>query len=110
MIRRSGLKPFCLCGCGRRVKGWENKYFTVACVPLARRSAGGTKARRAYAYRRRAILFGTVFDRLTQEGRRFTKEALLDAFAAIYDLGYKRGYHACDDKMLGRPWGKRPAA
>ncbi len=100
--RRTGPKPLCQCGCGERVKGWHQTYATPQCVPFAIRSAAAKKARRLFAYRRRAIFFREQIERLFSGGPQITREDIATVFDAVYDRGWTNGYHACDFKHAQR--------
>jgi len=91
--RRRTPKPFCLCGCNRRVKSWRKncRYYERACIPPEKRSAWGGMNTRKSAYRVRAIKFQKE---LQQLGDRITREDLLACFQRIYECGYKSGHDA----------------
>lgn len=87
--KRGSLKPLCQ-GCGVvRVKSFQNKYCSVACVPLSVRSEGGRRGRRVYAYRRRALAYRGDLERL---GRTPTREDIIAMLHKVYKRGYNTGY------------------
>lgn len=93
-------RPWCLCGCPRRVRRHHNKYATQACVPTVLRSEGAKNGRRAFRLKRRAVLFRDIVERATRAagGHRLSVTDLFDCIAEGYDRGYGNGYHAADWK------------
>lgn len=81
--------PLCACGCGARVKRSKCRYASVECIPREIRQAAGSKGRRTYAYRRRAMAYRQDLERL---GRHPTREDLLTVFHRIYRRGYNSGF------------------
>jgi len=89
--RRRMSKPFCLCGCRRRVKCWHNRYFSTSCITSEQRAEFCRMGRRTFAYRKRAEKFHSELARL---GRTFNREDLLVCFQRLYRSGYESGYNA----------------
>lgn len=101
--RRTGPKPLCRCGCGQRVKGYENTWATPQCVPKSLRSAGAKKGRRTFAYRRRALLFRAELEVLLARPT-LSREDITVAFNKVYDRGWRNGWHtAWDRHRQGKP-------
>ncbi len=84
----------CKAGCGQRIKRSDHEYCSHQCVPRSIRSEGARKGRKAFAYRRRAMLFRRVFERMADGRQELSKEAILDAFMEVYREGYNRGHRA----------------
>lgn len=84
------MLPFCLCGCGRRVKRVRCRYYTLSCVPTSVRVEGARKGRLAYTFRRRAEAFRADLDRM---GRRGTREDFLVILQGVYRRAYNSGYN-----------------
>ena len=84
-------KPWCLCGCRRRVKGWHNRYFSKACITPAQRAAFCRMGRTTFAYRKRSEKFSHELVRL---GPKFTREDLLASFQRIAVVNYNSGWQA----------------
>lgn len=99
---RGAPKPFCKCGCGQRVRQWQNEWATQACVPRRVRSENCMIGRHKYTYQRRAIFFREELERLVVAGQTITREDILMAFDTIYDRGRQNGYQACERKHGGR--------
>lgn len=95
-------RALCAAGCGRRVKGRKNHWCSPQCVPRSKRAENCRQGRKTFAYRRRAIFFRSVLERLTEGRRRVSTEAILDAFQAAYNRGYQNGYHAGRWPFVGR--------
>lgn len=85
-------KPFCRCGCGRRVRRHANRWASQACVPRSVRVEAAIKGRKAYAYRVRRVKFAAVIDRLS--GRLLSREDLFDVLAKVDRSAYASGYNA----------------
>lgn len=99
--------PYCACGCGRRVKEYRSRYFSIACIPPATRLASIRKARATYARRQRARSFGDAWVRYASSER--TRE---DFFAVVHDIAerwWKCGY-GCSDKKWARRQARKTAA
>jgi hypothetical protein len=77
-----------------RVKGYRQRYCSIACVPLAVRQEAGRAGRKTGVYRRRAIAFRADIARLTDSGERVTREDLLDVLAIVYRRAYHAGFFA----------------
>jgi hypothetical protein len=83
----------CLCGCGRRVKTYRNRWATPQCVPREIRAEACRKGRRTWAYRRRALTFRAAYERHFNGQRVVTREAILTFGAELYEKGYAAGQH-----------------
>ena len=90
--------PLCACGCGLPVR-CRFSTWRRECVPTSFRREGGVRGRRSYAYTRRSLRFEQDLQRLTTDGKRITRERLLETFEAIYDRAYHIGYQACTAKL-----------
>jgi hypothetical protein len=89
------LLPFCLCGCGRRVKRIRCRFYTLSCVPTSIRVEGARKGSKTYAYRRRAKAFRADMDRLGTSGTREDFAVILQqVYRRAYNSGYNVGYRA----------------
>lgn len=63
----------------------------MPCIPLAVRQEAGRKGGVRRTYQARARRFELQFTELTRQGRKLTKDGILDAFAAVYRVAYNRG-------------------
>lgn len=88
---RGTPKPKCLT-CGKPVRAHVNKYCSVPCIPQSVRQMAGSKSAAVRTYRNRRRRFEAIFLEMTRNGRKLTKDAILDAFAAIDAKAYHRGY------------------
>ncbi len=86
--------------CGAPVKREGSIWCSTGCVPVKLRAEWAKKARRVYAYRRRATFFRLDLEAFA--GRRITYEQLLELVDRVWDRGYQAGYHTCDDKWRRR--------
>ncbi len=100
---RGAPKPFCKCGCGRRVRQWQNEWATQACVPKLVRSEACMIGRDKYTYRRRALFFRQELGRLLSNGARVTPEDILFSFARVYDRGADNARQRLERKFGGQP-------
>lgn len=89
--------PPCACGCGRSVLRRHRRYLRE-CVPRELRASGGSKGRRNFAYRRRALRYRTELQALMLRGTTLSTESLLELCERIWRRAYMTGYHACEDK------------
>lgn len=89
-IPRGTPKPKCLT-CGTTVPAHCNRYCSYACVPFEVRQNGGRKSGEVRRFKFRRSRFERPFADLVRNGRRLTKEDILDAFAAVYKRGYNSG-------------------
>jgi hypothetical protein len=94
------LKPFCRCGCGRRVKRLPNVHYERACRPKESFSAASRKGNRAYSYKSRRLKFQAELEQLPQ---RLTREDLVAAFYRIYRRAYNSGWNACKLGLKQKP-------
>lgn len=101
MRKRIPRSEYRLCQtCGvKRVKGRDNRFCSLACIPKTERREWILKGRKTYAYRRRAIYLKPLLDRLS--GTRITREELCDVLWQARKDGYAAGYHC---KRGGGNW------
>lgn len=88
-VKRGTPKPLCRACKVNRVKDHGGKYCSVACVPRSVRSAAGSKGRKTFAYRRRAMAYRADVDRL---GRTPTREDILAVLQTVYVRAYNSGF------------------
>ncbi len=99
---RGAPKPFCKCGCGQRVRQWQNEWATQACVPKQVRSENCMIGRHKYTYQRRAIFFKEELARLLSNGDRLTREDILLVFARVYDRGADNARQRLERRYAGQ--------
>lgn len=100
--KRGTPKPLCLTCQTERVSSFQNKYCSVACIPVSVRVAAGSKSRKAYAYRRRAMAYRDDLERL---GRKPTREDVLAILHTVYQRAYNSGYQAAKHAAVVRDHG-----